>query len=36
VINFEHELVARLGVEHSLADRLRRPLFVESITAPER
>jgi hypothetical protein len=36
VINFEQELVAKFGVEHSLADRLRFPLFVESITAPER
>jgi hypothetical protein len=36
VINFEQELVAKFGVKHSLADRLRFPLFVESITAPER
>lgn len=36
VINFEQELVAKFGAEHSLADRLRFPLFVESITAPER
>jgi hypothetical protein len=36
VINFEQELAARFGVEHSLADRLRFPLFVESITALER
>jgi hypothetical protein len=36
VINFEQELVAQFGFEHSLADRLRFPLFVESITAPER
>jgi hypothetical protein len=36
VINFEQELVAQFGVEHSLADRLRFPLFVESITTPER
>jgi hypothetical protein len=36
VINFEQELAAKFGVEHSLADRLRFPLFVESITAPER
>jgi hypothetical protein len=36
VINFEQELVAQFGVEHSLADRLRFPLFVESITAAER
>jgi hypothetical protein len=36
VINFEQELVAKFGVGHSLADRLRFPLFVESITAPER
>ena len=36
VINFEQELVAQFGVEHSLADRLRFPLFVESITAPDR
>jgi Protein of unknown function (DUF3644) len=36
VINFEQELVAKFGVEHSLADQLRFPLFVESITAPER
>jgi hypothetical protein len=36
VINFEQELVARFGVQHSLADRLRFPLFVESITTPER
>jgi hypothetical protein len=36
VINFEHELVAKFGVEHSLADQLRFPLFVESITTPER
>jgi hypothetical protein len=36
VINFEQELVANFGSEHSLADQLRFPLFVESITAPER
>lgn len=36
VINFEQELVAKFGVEHSLADKLRFPLFVESITAPDR
>jgi hypothetical protein len=36
VINFEQELVESFGVEHSLADRLRFPLFVESITAPQR
>ena len=36
VINFEQELVAQFGVQHSLADQLRFPLFVESITAPER
>jgi hypothetical protein len=36
VINFEQELVEQFGVGHSLADRLRFPLFVESITAPER
>lgn len=36
VINFEQELVAEFGSGHSLADRLRFPLFVESITAPER
>ena len=36
VINFEQELVAKFGVQHSLADQLRFPLFVESITAPER
>jgi hypothetical protein len=36
VINFEQELVAKFGVGHSLADQLRFPLFVESITAPER
>jgi hypothetical protein len=36
VINFEQELVASFGVEHSLADQLRFPLFVESITVPER
>ena len=36
VINFEQELVAKFGAEHSLADQLRFPLFVESITAPER
>ena len=36
VINFEQELVAQFSVEQSLADRLRFPLFVESITAPER
>jgi hypothetical protein len=35
VINFEHELTAKFAVEHSLADRLRFPVFVESITAPE-
>lgn len=36
MINFEQELVAKFGVEHSLAAQLRFPLFVESITAPER
>ena len=36
VINFEQELVAKFGLQHSLADQLRFPLFVESITAPER
>ena len=36
VINFEQELVAKFGVEQSLADQLRFPLFVESITAPGR
>jgi hypothetical protein len=36
VINFEQELVANFGADHSLADRLRFPLFVESITTPER
>ncbi|MGO8961955.1 MAG: DUF3644 domain-containing protein [Streptosporangiaceae bacterium] len=36
VINFEQELVAQFGVQHSLADQLRFPLFVESITGPER
>lgn len=36
VINFEQELVAKFGTQHSLADQLRFPLFVESITAPER
>ena len=36
VINFEQELVAKFGAQHSLADQLRFPLFVESITAPER
>jgi hypothetical protein len=36
VINFEQELVTKFGVKHSLADRLRFPLFLESITAPER
>jgi len=35
VINFEQELVAKFGAQHSLADQLRFPLFVESITAPE-
>lgn len=36
VINFEQELVSQFGVDHSLADQLRFPLFVESITTPER
>jgi len=36
VINFEKELCAQFGDEHSLADRLRFPLFVESITAPDK
>jgi hypothetical protein len=36
VINFEEELIAKFGVQHSLAGQLRFPLFVESITAPER
>jgi hypothetical protein len=36
VINFEQEMVAKFGSEHSLADQLRFPLFVASITAPER
>lgn len=36
VINFELEVVSQFGHEQSLADRLRFPLFVESITAPDR
>jgi hypothetical protein len=36
VINFEQELVVQFGAQHSLADQLRFPLFVESITAPAR
>jgi hypothetical protein len=36
VINFEEEVVAKFGVGHSLAGKLRFPLFVESITAPKR
>lgn len=36
VINFEQEVVAKFGVDHSLADELRFPLFVESITTPDR
>jgi hypothetical protein len=32
VINFERELVARFGSEQSLADELRFPLFVQSLT----
>lgn len=36
VINFEQELAAKFGAGHSLADQLRFPLFVESITAPQR
>ncbi len=36
MINFEEELVGTFGDAHSLADRLRFPLFVESITAPDK
>ncbi len=36
VINFEEEMIAKFGEAHSLADQLRFPLFVESITAPTR
>jgi hypothetical protein len=36
VIKFEEELVAKFRVGHSLAGKLRFPLFVESITAPKR
>jgi hypothetical protein len=36
VINFEQELTSKFGSQHSLADKLRFPLFVESITSPER
>lgn len=36
VINFEQEVVGKFGEEHSLADRLRFPIFVESITSSDR
>jgi hypothetical protein len=36
VINFEQEIVGKFGDSHSLADRLRFPLFIESITAPDK
>lgn len=32
VINFEDELVARFGTEHSLAHQLRFPVFLQSLT----
>ncbi len=32
VINYESELVTQFGAEHSLADELRFPIFVQSLT----
>lgn len=32
VINFEGELVARFGVAHSLANQLRFPVFIQSLS----
>ena len=32
VINYETELVTQFGVEHSLAEELRFPIFVQSLT----
>lgn len=36
VINFEQHLTTVFGLKHSLAHRLRFPLFVESITSPDK
>lgn len=33
LLNFEEELIATFGADHSLADRLRAPLFIGTFTA---
>lgn len=35
VINYEAELVAHFGASHSLAQRLRLPIFLQSISEPD-